>query len=49
MCSYGMMGDTVKKTKWQPKNWGKNFTNYTFDRALEKLDPRETITLSKMG
>jgi hypothetical protein len=41
--------DTVNKTKWQPTDWEKNFTNPTFDRGLisniykelSKLDSRE--------
>ena len=41
--------DTVKRTKWQPTNWEKTFTNSTSDRELisniykelKKLDPRE--------
>ena len=42
--------DTVKKTKWQPTEWEKMFSNPTSDRALiskvykelKKLDSRES-------
>ena len=41
--------DTVNKTKWQPTDWEKIFTNPTFnkgliyniDKELRKLDSRE--------
>jgi hypothetical protein len=41
--------DTVNRTKWQPTDWGKIFTNLTCDRGLisniykefQKLDSRE--------
>jgi hypothetical protein len=41
--------DTVNRTKWQPTDWEKIFTNPTSDRGListiykelKKLDPRE--------
>ena len=41
--------DTVKRTKWQTKDWGKNFTNPTSHRGLifniykelRKVDSRE--------
>ena len=43
--------DTVSRTKWQPTNWEKIFTNLTFDRGLissiykelKKLDSREPL------
>ena len=49
--------DTVKKTKWQPTNWEKIFTNPTSDRGLipniykelKKLDPREPNNPIKNG
>ena len=49
--------DTVKRTKWQPTNWEKIFTNLTSDRRLisniykelRKLDPREPNIPIKMG
>ena len=45
--------DTVNRTKWQPTDWERIFTNPTSDRwlisniykELKKLDPREPITL----
>ena len=32
--SFCKVKDTVKKTKWQPTDWKKIFTNPTFDRGL---------------
>jgi hypothetical protein len=47
--------DTVNKTKWQPTDWEKIFTNPTSDRwlisniykELKKLDSRETNNPTK--
>jgi hypothetical protein len=47
--------DTVNRTKWQPTDWEKIFTNPTSNRGLifniykelKKLDSRETKTLFK--
>ena len=49
--------DTIKRTKWQPTNWEKIFTNPTSDRGLisniykevKKLDPREPNNPIKNG
>ena len=49
--------ETVKRTKWQPTNWEKIFTNPTSDRRLisniykelKKLDPREPNNPIKSG
>jgi len=49
--------DTVVRTKWQPTDWEKIFTNPTTDRGLiskiykdlKKLDCRGKITILKMG
>jgi hypothetical protein len=47
--------DTVNRTKWQPTDWEKIFTNSTSDRGLisniykehKKLDSRETNNPTK--
>ena len=49
--------DFVKKTKWQPTEWEKFFTNTTSDRGLiskvykvlKKLDTRESNNPTKNG
>ena len=49
--------DNVKRTKWQPSNWERIFTNPTSDRGLisnifkelKKLDPREPNNPIKNG
>ena len=49
--------DIVKRTKWQPTNWEKIFTNPTSDRGLisniykefKKLDSRESNNPIKNG
>ena len=49
--------DIVKRTKWQPTNWEKIFTNSTSDRGLisniykefKKLDSRESNNPIKKG
>jgi hypothetical protein len=49
--------DTVKRTKWQPTDWIKIFTNPTsdsglisnIDKELKKLDSREPNNPIKMG
>jgi hypothetical protein len=50
--------NTVIRTKWKPTDWGKIFTNPTFDRKLmsniykeiKKIDSREPNNLIfKMG
>ena len=49
--------DTVKRTKWQPTNWEKIFTNPTCDRGLiskiykelKKVDSREPNNPIKNG
>jgi hypothetical protein len=49
--------DTVNRTKWQPTDWEKIFTNSTFNRGLisntykelKKLDSREPNNLIKNG
>ena len=47
--SFSKAKDTFKRTKWQPSNWERIFTNPTSDRGLisniykelKKLNPRE--------
>ena len=49
--------DTVNRTKWQPTDWEKIFTNPTSERGLisniykelKKLDSRESNNSTKMG
>jgi len=49
--------DTINRTKWQPTDWGKIFTNPTSDRELisniykelKKYDSRESSNPIKMG
>jgi len=49
--------NTVIRTKWQPTEWEKSFTNPTSDRGiisniykeLKKLDSRESNNLLKLG
>ena len=48
---------TVNRTKWQPTNWAKIFTNTTSDRGLmaniykelKKVDARESNNSMKIG
>jgi hypothetical protein len=55
--SFCKVKDTVNRTKWQPTDWEKIFTNPTSDRGLisniykelNKLDSRETNNPIKMG
>ena len=56
--SFSKAKDTINRTKWQPKEWEKIFTNSTFDRGLiskiykqlKKLDiNKNQITQLKNG
>ena len=52
--SFGKAKDTVNRTKWQPTDWKKIFTNPKSDRGLisnifkelKKLDSRESFKIS---
>jgi hypothetical protein len=55
--SFCKVEDTVNKTKWQPTDWEKIFTNPTSNRELipniykelKKLESRKQINLLKIG
>ena len=55
--SFSEANDTVNRTKWQPTDWEKIFTNPTSDgglisniyRELKKLDSREPYNSLKNG